>query len=272
MVSVLSRRSFIATSGAALLANTAEAQDHLMLPDGETTRAKGITATLINPTKRYQHAVLGDDIEAAGFQAVIDGKSYRFQLGEDAVFEDRRVRLWDIDGDGKPEAVIVKSYVNRGAAIASYKLGPQGITPFAESAAIGTRNRWLNPIGSGDFTGSGQVLIAAVITPHLTGSVRLYKLSGDTFSEVARLNGFTNHIIGSRDLDLAKVVEANDGVRIVIPSLDRWSLALLSFKDGSPRVISQKSVPSRILKLGSVSREQAQVTLENGQGMKISFK
>jgi hypothetical protein len=39
------------------------------------------------------------------------------------------------------------------------------------------------------------------VEPQLTGSLRLYSLTGPTVSEVKRIDGYTNHIIGKRDLD-----------------------------------------------------------------------
>jgi len=110
-----------------------------------------------------------------------------------------------------------------------------------------------------------------VITPHLTGSLRLYRLSGSTLDEVARVDGYTNHIIGSRDLDLARVVKGRHGLQIVIPTLDRRALALLSFKGGSATLLVQKAVSSRIIGLGIVKEGMAPVRLENGERVKISL-
>jgi hypothetical protein len=251
---------------------SAWAQEPQSLPDGEIARAAGITAKLVLPTTRYDHTVLGDAIEAGGFEITKGGKQHVFRLGEDAVFEDRRVRLWDVDGDGQPEAVIVKSYLLRGAALAVYKFSDNGIMPFAESPAIGTRNRWLNPVGFDDFIGSGERMIAAVITPHITGSLRLYKLSSNALVEVARLDGFTNHIIGSRDLDLARVVRTKDGVVIVIPTVDRRSLAVVSFKGGSGVVVKNMPAPARITSLKGIRDGNAEIGLENGQNLKIPLQ
>jgi hypothetical protein len=265
------RRSLLIASMSIPIALSAEAQEMQSLPDGETARAGSLTAKLVLPTTRYDHAVLGDAIEAGGFSVVRAGKQHVFRLGDDAVFEDRRVRLWDIDGDGQPEAVIVKSYLSRGAAIAVYKINENGITPFAESPAIGTRNRWLNPVGFEDFTGTGERMIAAVITPHLAGSLRLYKLSSGVLAEVARIDGFTNHIIGSRDLDLAHMMRTKDGVVIVIPTVDRRSLAVVSLKGGSSVVLKRIPVAARIMAFQRIRDGHAELRLENGQNLKISM-
>ena len=236
------------------------------LPDGEVVHLGRLRAWLAGPTTRYAHAVLGDNIEAEGFVVERSGDALQFRLGPDAVFEDRRVRLVDIDGDGQPEALIVKAYLDRGAALALYRIGRNGIEPLAESAAIGQPNRWLNPVGVGDFIGNGTRTIAAVVTPHLLGSLRLYRLAGSKLDEVARIDGFTNHIIGSRDLDLGYAYCATNerALRIAIPRLDRKSIAVISFADGVARVVDEVLLPRRVVSLSPPGQVHTWLRLDDG--------
>ena len=254
--------AFIAAAGLA----PAHAADPRRLPDTEVTRAGALTAYLIDPTARYDHGVLGDAIEAGGFAVERDGRRLIYRLPDNAVFEDRRVRLADLDGDGAPEAIVVKSDLRRGAAIAVYALRADRIEPLAESPAIGTRHRWLNPAGVADFTGTGEITIAAVLTPHLAGSLRLYRLAAGKLAEVARLDGFTNHILGSRNLDLARLddVDGDGAPDVVLPSLDRSALAAVSFRGGKAVQIRRVATAGRIVALDSVQRGVATVTLEDG--------
>lgn len=260
-----------------LLATTASAAAQTSprrLPDTETTRAGEISAWLTDPTRRYAHAVLGDAIEAGGFAVDQAGRQFHFTLPDEAVFEDRRVRLEDIDGDGRPEAIIVKSYLRRGAALAAYRIGPEGITPLAESAPIGTANRWLNPVGVADFTGEGRPLIAAVVTPHIAGSLRLYRLQGGALVEVARLDGVTNHVIGSRDLDLARITDIDGDGRpeIVIPSQDRMSLTAVSFAGGRGRLVSSVPVRSPIARLEPMGGSDAVIHLQDRSTVELQLR
>jgi hypothetical protein len=259
------RRSLLAAP-LLLLPLKAEAKAIIPLPDTEVTTSGNLRAYLTDPTKRYDHAVLGDDIEAAGFVVEIDGAPLRYKLGADAVFEDRRVRLVEMTGEGHPEALVVKAYQNSGAALALYRINGDGIEPIAESAAIGTRHRWLNPVGVGRFMGDTAPLVAAVITPHLAGSLRLYRLAGTRLEEVSRIDGFTNHIIGSRDLDLGFAADINgDGVlELVLPRLDRRSVAVISFANG-PRVLAELPFEKRVRRLKNHGQGKISVIFEGGE-------
>ncbi len=236
------------------------------LPDAEITKAGRFTAWLIDPTTRYAHGVLGDQIEAGGFAVERDGKQLVYRLPPDAVFEDRRVRLADLDADGIPEAIIVKSYLHRGAAIAVFRISSNKIEPVAESEAIGQSNRWLNPVGIADFMGTGHLMVAAVVTPHLAGSLSIYSLTGNSLKEAARIDGYTNHIIGSRDLDLAAVVKMrpNQPPLIVIPTIDRRRLAAISLQQRTLEVVKTWPIGGLIQSVRVDFRFRATVSTASG--------
>lgn len=256
--------------GGIFSSSSADAEPLSRLPDGEVTTSGDWRAYLIDPVARYDHGVLGDAIEAGGFAVERKGLRKVFRLDTDAVFEDRRVRLADIDGDGIPEAIVIKSYLDRGSAIAVFRLGAQDITPFTESAPIGHRHRWLNIVGVADFTGTGERMVAAVVTPHLAGSVRLYRRVGQALEAVATIDGFTNHILGSRDIDLALVDDIDgDGIpEIVLPTIDRKSLAAISFKGGKVTVVRQDA-PARIVRL--IRSTMGLAIIETAQGKQVNI-
>ncbi len=198
-----------AIAAAAVWLSVPPAQAQSPLPGGGTARAGGsgvVEARYVAPTTRYAHGVLGDAIEAGGL-AVRDasGKSHVFTLPEDSVFEDITPRLADLDGDGGAEVIVVRSYLTRGSALAVFGMRGGAFVRIAETAPIGRAARWLNPAAIADFTGDGRLEIAIVKTPHIGGTLEFWRLNGGNLSRVARLSGFSNHVIGSRELGLAAV-------------------------------------------------------------------
>ena len=208
-----------------------------ILPDGEITYGTGgiARAWLTDPTERYAHGVLGDAIEAGGLALERpDGRVARYKLDAGSVFEDRRVRLTDLDGDGRDEAIVVQSYLDAGAALAVFGLDESGVVFLSEVPAIGQTNRWLNPVGAADFDGDGRTEIAFVETPHIGGTLRLYEYRDGKLDEDHAARGFSNHAIGSRELSLAAVYDwTGDGVPdIAIPDARRRALRFVTFAGG----------------------------------------
>ncbi len=92
-------------------------------------------------------------------------------------------------------------------------------------------------------------------------------MTGSMLTEIARINGYTNHIIGKRDLDLASIVKVPpDGPPlIVIPALDRRSLAAISLQGGAAHIVRTWHVGSRIDGLEIDAHLQARLAMESGQ-------
>ena len=167
-------------------------------------------ARFSQPTSRYDHGILGDAEEWGQLEIDVRGVSpdkasdvdahhkatYLFRLPQDHVFEDVAPRLVDVTGDGRPEVIVVETDVRRGAALAIY----DSTGKLAETPHIGTRNRWLAPIGAADFDGDGHIEIAYIDRPHLAKTLRVWRYKDGRLREVASLAGLTNHRIGERDI------------------------------------------------------------------------
>ncbi len=190
-----------------------------MLPDGIVAKGKRdiAAAWLTGPTTRYDHGVLGDAIEASGLQVQLrDGRNLSYTLPDNSVFEDRQVRLADLDGDGGDELVVVRSYPAAGAALAVFRPEGDEIVRVTETQPIGLPHRWLNPAAIADIDGDGFLEIAAVVTPHIGGvlvvrELRVNRLRLQWLHEEWSSKGFSNHAMGSPIQGMAAAVEWGRG-------------------------------------------------------------
>ncbi len=204
-------------------------------------------AWLAEPTDRYDHAVLGDGIEAGALMVrTRDGRELRYALESDAVFEDLHARVIDLDGDGRDEVLVVASRRSVGAALMALGVRGSRLVPLAETPPIGIGHRWLNPIGAADLDGDGRLEVAVVLTPHIGGTLVVYGYGAGGFRERWRLSGFSNHALGSRMLGLSAFVDADgDGLPdTVVPANDRRTLRVVSFAGGTPRELGAVALPA----------------------------
>ena len=219
-----------------------------MLPQSVAAHGDGDirVAWLSDATDRYRHGVLGDRLEAAMVRVRhAHGADLVLESGDDAVFEDLMPRLVDLDGDGRDEIIVVKSYLDRGAALAVVGLDADGEPAMlAETPPIGRPNRWLNPVGAADFDGDGRVEIAYVETPHIGGTLMIWEWRDGGLVREHAEPGFSNHAIGSTELGLSATADLDgDGVTdIAVPGRFRDRLRLISVAGGEFRELADVEV------------------------------
>ncbi len=224
-----------------------------------------VRAQFAKPTLRYPHGILG---RIPGWGALIIDiqlcqkcdtayRQVRIDLPEDRVFEDTAPRLWDITGDGRPEIVVVESDVELGARLTVWEARIEtgsdlpAVALLAATPFIGTRFRWLAPLGAADFTGDRGAEIAYVERPHLDRVLRLVTLHGERLVEVAHLAGVTNHTIGEESIH-GGIRQCGQGSEIIALSPDLQTVLAVVFKEGSlvPRPIGlavDSGIPERFL-------------------------
>ncbi len=226
---------------------------------------------LAGATNRYQHGVLGDDLEASRLVIEMrDGRSLSLELPAERVFEDLEPRLADLDGDNKDEVLVVESDTHLGASLAVYGVVDGRLMRRAATPFLGRSNRWLNPVGVGDFDADGRLDIALVATPHIGGILRLYHFTLPTLSQFAKIGGVSTHRIGSTELGLGQVVSGSDRDRLLVPDQLRRSLVLFEWSSSGLRELTRVTLPAPIASsLKPVSRYAWQFRLQDGRHMEV---
>ncbi len=219
------------------------------LPDGKVVESSRdiARAWFAEPTTRYDHGILGDKIEAGSLVIETrDGKQQTVRLKPDVVFEDLEPRLADLDGDGHDEIVVVKSSLKNGSSLAVIAARRGKYEIIAETPPLGAPHRWLDPVGIADFTGGGKRSIALVRQPHAIGALELWSWRDGALRKTAELPDISNHIAGTRAIDMAAVADFDgDGIAdIAAPSLDRTDLRIVSFAP-RPREIASVPLPAK---------------------------
>ena len=183
-----------------------------------------IAAEYTDPTTRYQHGVFGNETEFGALVLTIDDcfrctnyveRKVKITLPESSVFEDLVPRLADLDGDGRPEVVVVETDNQTGARLAVYSI--DGL--ITATPNIGTSQRWLAPAGIADLNGDGQLDIAYIETPHLGKTLKIWTMQRGRLVRIGRKSNLTNHRFGEgfisggiRDCGLGAEVITADGI------------------------------------------------------------
>jgi FG-GAP-like repeat len=234
----------------------ARAGDEAPLPEAPRNAVTGtrmqsagpLTVFLSAPRTDYRHGAFGR-IEDAGSITIaekqplagvstqvrtVPTKTAVVESGAEAVFEDLEPRLVDLDGDGTPEIVTIKSYLEKGSALTVIGKREGLWKVLAETPPIGERHRWLAPAAVADFDGDGKLDIAVVRTPHLQGVLQVWTWADGKLALKHEAIGYSNHALGRAALDNAAAADFDGDGRpeLVIPTVDRKAIAVLSLTDG----------------------------------------
>ena len=228
-----------------------------VIPDGQAGKGQSTIAEawLIQPTDRYDHGVLGDDIEAGALRVVTrDNRFAIHRLTDGSVFEGTKPLVGDVDGDGRDEVLVVNSNHQGGSALHIYRVMDQpdgriSLQLMAEGPRLGRKHRWLNPVGIGDFNLDGQPEIAVVETPHLDGTLKVYRMVNGRLREVVRATGFSNHALGSAQtgMHLIRDLTGDNRPDLVIPDTDRERLRIMTMTGDQLHEVGLLLLPSKAM-------------------------
>jgi len=201
------------------------------LPDSRIlTDGQGRLLLLSNPTERYTHGVLGDELEAAGITLVETNPEpsivQTISIPEPDVIEGIYPIWADLNNDGKLEIIVTLSNAQSGARIAAFH---EDGRLLAEGPAVGMGFRWRHQLVVAPFGDSRENLLAVVRTPHIGGIVEFYRLNGDKLEIVSQIPGVSTHSIGSRNLFTAQAGDFdNDGqVELLAPDQSHTRLGIV---------------------------------------------
>lgn len=214
-----------------------------LIVSGLSVSANDIVSAKYNlETQRYDHCVLGDCWEYGSVEATMeDGQLLTYLLPSDSVFEDIAPRLVPLGLNRRTALLTVRSYLDKGAALALLDRKGGKLQIVAESEPIGISHRWQNPIGAGDFDRDGVIEIATVLTPHIGGKLVLYERKGNKLVRDKSQASFSNHVIGSSELDMHEVLDWNQDkvVDIILPDHSRKVLMAVTFDQGKFKILDK---------------------------------
>jgi hypothetical protein len=220
------------------------------------------------PVDRYGHFAPGRPHEYARLAARTSlGRTLLFELPPAEVFEDITPRLVRLTAGGAAELLVIISHRDSGSRLALLSLNDGRIGISAQSPPIGTPMRWLNPVGVADLDGDGRAEIAAVITPHIGGTLKLYSLRGRALVETAALGGFSNHQYGSAELGMSGVFQVAGKTRLLVPDTTRSQLRIIGFESGRLAEVGRCALPAPLtgaLSAVSVPAGEIGVVLASG--------
>jgi len=190
-----------------------------------------IGAAYASPTDRYPHGALGDPLEWGRLTVTLPACADRpttvsADLPHKLVFEDEAPRLYDVDGDGQAEVIVVESHRDLGSRLAVWHLQGARLTRLAATPFIGQANRWLAPLGAADLDGDGRIELAYIDRPHLAKTLRLWRLESGALIPVASAPGLTNHHFGESRIS-GGLRDCGHGPEIVSANAD-WSRLMAS--------------------------------------------
>ena len=241
---------------------------------GDTTAL----AVLSEPTQRYRHGALGDEVEA-GALTLLDARDLSllttWRPSPPAVIEARRPTFWSAQGEAG--VYVTVSDDESGARLVSLAWDGSDLVEVARGEPLGESQRWLHLIGASD----GRAY--AVHEPRDEGPFVRYRKPLGTVgiafddgeplhlphSEVA--SGLVSHVDGERLLDRAALLGPlpEGGELLLVPKRGQRVLVWMRCDDRSCSSLGEVTLPAPLatnLSLAKVDEEVVAVVLADRSG------
>jgi len=132
-----------------------------------------------------------------------------------------------LTGDGKREIIVTLSNSREGSRVVVFDEDGRFV---ASGPAIGQGFRWRHQLAVGPFGPYNEIEFIDVVTPHIGGIVSFYRLNGDRLKTEAQVKGYTSHVIGSRNLDMALAgdLDGDGQLELLVPNQRLSELGAIS--------------------------------------------
>ncbi len=224
---------------------------------------------LSGPTTQYDHGVLGDKIEATSITLLETSPNVRvvniINVPDGQVIEGLAPIWTDLNGDGNREIIVTLSDGINGAQLVVFSEDGERLI---SGDAIGQGYRWRHQIAAAPFGPEGEIEILDVLTPHIGGVVEFFQIEGERLSKVAQIGGFTSHVIGSRNLDMAAAgdFDGDGNIELLLPNQARTELGAIVRTPGGAELDWSLSLEGQLsTNLGSVTLEKGTIIVGIGR-------
>jgi len=245
--------------------------DGRILKDGQ-----GRVLLLTDPTRRYPHAVLGDDLEATSISLLETEPELRvvhkIRIPPPGVIEGI-MPLWvDLNGDQEREILVTVSDPENGARLALYAEDGE---LMAQGPEVGQGFRWRHQIAAAPLGPAGEMGVVDVFTPHIGGWVEFFQWQDDVLKKQAEIGAYSSHVIGSRNVDMALAGDFDgDGAgEVLVPDQDQVSLAAVRLSEQGAEEVWSLPVGQRMTtNLAGIYVPQEGIALgvgHEGQGLRL---
>ena len=188
-----------------------------------------------DPTDEYGHGIMGDKVEAGSLTLVATqpapGAIRTIPVSDDGYVLEGIAPIWvDLDRDGAREIIVTRSNSDDGAQIVV--LNEMGDL-VATGPAIGLGGRWRHQLAAGPFGPDGEMELVDVLTPHIGGPTEFFQWRDGNLVLVTSVDGYTSHVIGSRNLDMAVAGQFDQSGRLTVLLPNQARTALGAIQHGS---------------------------------------
>lgn len=204
---------------------------------------------LTGPAEDYKHGVLGDSIEASSITLIeaagTPAIAKIIDIPEGDVIEGIAPIWADLDGDGIREIIVTLSNEKEGARLVVFD---EDGNMIANGPSAGTGQRWRHQIAVAAFGPKGETEIVDVLTPHIGGIAEFYRLEEDELWVSSSLSGYSSHLAGSRNLDMALAgnFDNDSNFELMLPTQNYRELAILEHNEDGVHVNNYLPLEGRL--------------------------